>query len=96
MATTVEELAKEAQALRRKASSLKRQLRDVRVGEQQKKTDPPQEKTECFVCGEGNNMKECPLINSLIQGNGVGSLLGAAKAGHQTNPAVQYYKSLCG
>ena len=72
MATTVEELAKEAQALRRKASSLKRQLRDVRVGEQQKKTDPPQEKTECFVCGEGNNMKECPLIKSLIQGNGVG------------------------
>ena len=91
MATTVEELAKKVQALRRKGAATSR----CRVGEQQKKPDPPQEKTDCFVCGEGHNMKECPLIKSLIQGNGVGSPLRAAKAGHQTNPAVQNSKSLC-
>ena len=60
------------------------------AGEHQKKTETPQKKTECFVCGEGHYMKECPLIKSLIQGNGVGSPLGAAKVGHQTNPAVQH------
>ena len=59
-------------------------------GDQQKKPTPPGKKVECFICGEGHYMKECPTIRTLIQGNGVGSPLPAAKASHPTSPAARH------